>query len=196
MRLGFGESLGKLSGNIESLTGSLQVEVKGRAKPIRDEAGWFIKGLLGIAGIQDNTIMKTVSGAVLVDPVTGKPDPVRATAVGVANGNSLTCVSGCGALSGVVQYLTADKCSIVGIGTCFPLKNFRTLDVGQDGNPADGLFLSFQTQDLAWIDNGKTQIATKGAFMNIPNGGISVDFDQSFGGIERSRTKFLDPYYP
>ncbi|MCD8523628.1 MAG: hypothetical protein LRY66_14205 [Saccharospirillaceae bacterium] len=195
IRLGFGSALGKLSGNIESLTGNLQVEVKGRAEPIRDAAGWFVRGLLGFAGIGDNTIMESVNPAVLLNPSTGAPDPIRATGIGLANGNSLRCVSGCGALSGVTQYLTASNCAILGISTCFQLKNFRTLDVGKDNSPATGMFLSFQTRNISWIDNGVGTPTVPGAFMNIPNGGISVDFDDSFNGIERIRTKFLDPYY-
>ena len=196
VRVGFGEALGKLSGNIESLTGNLQVDVRGRAKPIRDEAGGVVRGLLGIAGIQDDTIMESVNRAVLLDPNTGNPDPVRAVGIGLANGNSLRCVSGCGALSGVTQYLTASNCAILGIGTCFNLNTFRTLDVGNNGVPATGMFLSFQTKSISWIDNGLGTPTVSGAFLNIPNGGISVDFEQSFNGIERMRTKFIDPYYP
>lgn len=196
VRIGFGEALGKLSGNVEALTGNLQVDVRGRAKPIRDNASGFVRGLLTLAGIGDNTIMESVDRAVLLDPSTGEPDPIRAVGVGLANGNSLRCVSGCGLLSGVAQYLRADNCAILGIGTCFNLNTFRTLDVGNNGVPATGMFLSFQTKSISWIDNGIGTPTVSGAFLNIPNGGISVDFEQSFNGIERMRTKFVDPYYP
>ncbi len=196
VRIGFGEALGKLSGNIEALTGNLQVDVRGRAKPIRDNASGGVRFLLTLAGIGDNTIMESVDRAVLLDLSTGEPDPIRAVGVGLANGNSLRCVSGCGLLSGVTQYLTADNCAILGIGTCFNLNTFRTLDVGNNGVPATGMFLSFQTKSISWIDNGIGTPTVSGAFLNIPNGGISVDFEQSFNGIERMRTKFVDPYYP
>lgn len=195
VRVGFGEALGKLSGNIEALTGNLQVDVRGRAKPIREEAGIIVRGLLTAASIGDSTIMESVDRAVLLDPSTGEPDPIRAVGVGLANGNSLRCVSGCGLLSGVTQYLTADNCAILGIGTCFNLNTFRTLDVGNNGVPATGMFLSFQTKSISWIDNGIGTPTVSGAFLNIPNGGISIDFEQSFNGIERMRTKFVDPYY-
>lgn len=197
VRIGFAEAEGKLSGNIEYLTGNLQVEVKGRAKPIRDEAGWFVEGLLGLAGVNDNTIMESVQRAVLLDPNTGNPDPIRSTGVGLANGNSLRCVSGCGVLSGVVQYLTASNCNILGIGTCFPLSNFRSLDIGNNGQPARDMFLSFQSRPVGWINStGGGTLTSSGAFLNIPNGGISLNFEESFDGIARIRTKFVDPYFP
>ncbi|WP_286717114.1 hypothetical protein [Thalassolituus sp. UBA2009] len=195
IRLGFGSALGKLSGNIESLTGNLQVDVRGRAKPIRDQASGFVRFLLGVAGVGDNTMMESVDRAVLLNPVTGEPDSVRAVGVGLANGNSLQCVDGGCWLNDVVSSLTASNCAILGISTCFRLNSFRTLDVGKSGNPATGMFLSFQTKSISWIDNGVGTPTVSGAFMNIPNGGITVDFEQSFNGIERIRTKFLDPYY-
>lgn len=195
VRLGFGSALGKLSGNIEYLTGNLEVEVKGPAKPIRDNASGGVRFLLGLAGISDTTIMQSVSPAVLLNPNNGNKDPIRATGVGLANGNSLECVSGCGLLSGLTPYLTAGNCAILGIATCFQLKSFRTLNIGQDGAPATGAFLSFQSEAVNWVDAGKETPTVSGAFMNIPNGGISVNFDNSFNGIERIRTKFLDPYY-
>ena len=195
IRLGFGSALGKLSGNIESLTGNLQVDVRGRAKPIRDQASGFVRFLLGFAGVGDNTMMESVDRAVLLNPVTGEPDSVRAVGVGLANGNSLQCVDGGCWLNDVVKELTASDCAILGISTCFRLNSFRTLDVGKDNNPATGMFLSFQTKSISWIDNGVGTPTVSGAFMNIPNGGITVDFEDSFNGIERIRTKFLDPYY-
>lgn len=197
VRVGFGEALGKLSGNIEALTGNLQVDVRGRAKPIRDNASGFVRGLLTLAGIGDNTIMESVDRAVLLDPSTGEPDPIRAVGIGLANGNSLRCVSGCGLLSGVTQYLTAYNCAILGIGTCFNLNTFRTLDVGNNGVPATGMFLSLQTKTVSWVDgDGSINTpAAQGAFLNIPNGGITVNFDESFNGTQRVQTKFVDPYY-
>ncbi len=198
IRLGFGSALGKLSGNIEYLTGNVEVDVIGRAKPIRDSASGFDRFLLGLAGIYDNTRLR--ADAVLVD-TNGNPDSIRAQYVGLKNGEVLSCVSGClfgdlsSGLLSLFQSGASEPCKILSLATCFPLSNFRTLDIGNNGSPASGLFLSFQTKSISWIDNGVGTPTVAGAFMNIPNGGITVDFEQSFNGIERIRTKFLDPYY-
>lgn len=195
VRLGFGEALGKLSGNIEYLTGNIDVKVIGTAAPIRAAASGWDRFLLTLAGIDDNTRLQ--AGAVLVNS-SGDPDGIRSTQVGIPNGSTLGCVSGCnlGGLSNALLGLFAsDNCGVLSLATCFSLGNFRTLDIGQPGSPASGLFLSFQTKEVTWYDNGNGTKAPYGAFMNIPNGGITVDFEQSLNGIERIRTKMLDPYY-
>ena len=194
VRLGFTEALGKLSGNIESLTGNIQVNVIGTADPIYEESNLIQRGLLAFAGVNRDTVLQ--SQAVLVDE-DGNESQIRATRVGIPNGTSLSCVSGCGLLSDILDIFGSDGCEILGIATCFPLNTFRTLDIGdvENGQSTQGMFLSFQTKQVFWLDNGEGTPTTPGAFMNIPNGGISVDFEESFNGIERIRTKFLDPYY-
>ncbi|MAD45683.1 MAG: hypothetical protein CMI02_14160 [Oceanospirillaceae bacterium] len=197
VRLGFTEALGKLSGNIESLTGNIEVDVVGTADPIYEQANFGQRLLLGIAGVDRDTVLR--SNAVLVDE-DGNPQQVRAEWVGIPNGTTLNCESGCnlGGLSdGLLGLFGSDGCQILGIDTCFPLNTFRTLDIGDtdNGQSTQGMFLSFQTKQVAWLNGGEGTPATAGAFMNIPNGGISVDFEESFNGIQRIRTKFLDPYY-
>lgn len=206
IRLGFAEALGKLSGNIEYLTGNIEVDVIGSAAPVRAAAnGCFVPGLFGclvteraaltLAGIDDDTRLS--ADAVLLDS-SGNPDGIRASLVGVPNGATLDCVADCnlGGLSDFILGLFAsNNCRVLSLSTCFPLGNFRTLDIGQQGSPASGLFLSFQSKQVTWFDNGSPTTTPFGAFINIPNGGITVDFEQSFNGIERVRTKLLDPYY-
>lgn len=189
VRLGFGGALGKLSGNIESLTGNIDVKLLGRAEPVRDAAGWFLAGLMGAAGIGDNRIL--TGNAVLVDKDTGLSDPIRGRTVGMLNGDELTCASG----GCIIDWFSSSRCALLGISTCFPLGDFRSLDIGNGTTPSEGLFLSFQTKDVTWLDGATSTIATEGAFMNIPNGGITVDFDQALGGIARERTKYVDPYF-
>ena len=205
VRLGFGEALGKLSGNIEYLTGNIEVDVVGRAEPIRDAANGCLvqiifcitteRQALSIAGINDDTRLR--ADAELVNAF-GDPEQIRAQLVGLKNGDRLNCVSGC-SLGGLSNFLLglfeSGNCEVLSLSTCFPLANFRSLDIGQPGSPASGLFLSFQNKDVTWYDDGKPTPTPYGAFMNIPNGGIQVDFEQSFNGIERVRTKMLDPYY-
>lgn len=197
VRLGFGEALGYLSGNIESLTGNIEVDVTGTASPIYDQAETAQKIALGIAGVYRTSTLS--SSAVLVD-ADGNEINVRATSVGIPNGTALTCADGCGlgdASTAILSLFPSDGCQILGLSTCFSLSTFRTLEIGdlESGSAATGMFISFQSQDVTWIDSGTETTAVSGAFMNIPNGGITVDFEQSFNGIERIRTKFLDPYY-
>lgn len=197
VRLGFAEALGYLSGNIESLTGNIEVNVSGTAAPIFDQASWYQDLLLYAAGVDEGTVLS--SSAVLVD-ADGNPISVRASSVGIPNGTTLECEDGCnlgGLSSTLLSMFESDGCEILGLTTCFSLSSFRTLAVGDldSGTAATGMFISFQSQSVTWIDDTTETTAVSGAFMNIPNGGISVDFEQSFNGIERIRTKFLDPYY-
>ena len=198
VRVGFGEAQGKLSGNIESLTGNLEVDVIGTARPIYDVASLGQRALLLLAGVTRDTVLST--DAVLQDE-NGNRDEIRAQWVGVENGVPLNCDSGCnlGGLTDVLLNLfKSDNCQILGIQTCFRLNTFRTLDIQKaDGSPATGMFLSLQTKTVSWVDgNGSINTpAAQGAFLNIPNGGIKVDFEQSFNGTQRVQTKFVDPYY-
>lgn len=198
LRLGFGGAKGALSGNIESITGKINVDIVGTAEPIRDVAGFGNRILLSLAGISDSTRLR--AAAELVQP-NGVANPVRATMVGIPNGDTLGCESGCnlGRLSDFLLGLFgSNDCAVLGIQTCFPIGSYSTLDVGNklsDGTftQASGLYLSFLSQEITWEEN--TPKAETGAFLNVPNGGIEVDFQQAFGGIERVRTRYVDPYY-
>jgi hypothetical protein len=198
LRLGFGGAKGALSGNIESLTGKVNIDIVGRAKPIRDVAGFFNRILLSAAGVSDNTRLRAAAELVQSN---GAPNAVRSTMVGIPNDDTLGCESGCN-LGGLSDFLlglfASDNCAVLGIGTCFPLDIYRTLDIGtkqSDGSftKSPGLYLSFLSEKLTWEPN--TQQAETGAFLNVPNGGLEVDFQQAFNGTERVRTKYVDAYY-
>ncbi len=198
LRLGFGGAKGALSGNIESLTGKVNVDIVGVAKPIRDSTTGFNRFLLGVAGIYDSTSLR--AAAELVQP-NGIPNAVRSTMVGIPNGDVLGCEAGCG-LGGLSDALLSlfrsNNCDVLGIQTCFPIEIYRTLEVGNkqpDGSftKSPGLYLSFLSEKVTWEPG--TQQAETGAFLNVPNGGLEVDFQQAFNGIERVRTKYVDAYY-
>ncbi|MFT5297606.1 MAG: hypothetical protein ACI9YH_003641 [Colwellia sp.] len=196
LRLGFGGAKGALSGNIESLTGKINVEIFGEAAPVRASTTGFNRFLLSLAGINDSTILS--AGAELVQ-TNGVANPVRSTTVGIPNGDNLSCEDGCGLLSGAaLALLGSNNCNVLGIDTCFPISIYRTLEIGN--KQADGsftetpsLFLSLLSEKITWEPG--TQQAETGAFLNVPNGGLEVDFEQAFNGIERVRTKYVDPYY-
>jgi hypothetical protein len=196
LRLGFGGAKGALSGNIESLTGKINIDIFGRAAPVRASTTFTNRILLSFAGIGNNTILR--AGAELVQ-ANGEANAVRSTTVGVPNRTNLSCVDNCGVLAGpALALLRSNNCNVLGIDTCFPIEIYRTLEIGNkqsDGSftEAPGLFLSFLSEKITWEPG--TQQAETGAFLNVPNGGLEVDFEQAFNGTERVRTKYVDPYY-
>jgi hypothetical protein len=196
LRLGFGGAKGALSGNIESLTGKVNVDIVGAAAPVRDSTTGFNRFLLSIAGISDTTRLRAAAQLVQAN---GVANPVRSTTVGIPNGDNLDCEAGCGILTGIaLNLLGSTNCNVLGIQTCFPIDMYRTLEIGSKQSngsfsKASGLYLSFLSQKVTW-ESG-TQQAETGAFLNVPNGGLEVDFQQAFNGTERVRTKYVDPYY-
>src|SRR5690606_34653798 len=92
--------------------------------------------------------------------------------------------AGCGPADGVGDvHLSPQSCVLLGISTCLPLNQFKSLPIGTvegEGNDrklvgaAKGLFMSFQNKDLDWlgdVDNPESlAAASKGAFLNIPGG--------------------------
>jgi hypothetical protein len=198
VRLGFGGALGKLSGNIESLTGNIDVGVYGTGSTIAPNmnCSWidFIcnGAKLLVGGAWANSQFKAKS--YLIDS-NGNSDPIRATQIGILNGQSLSMPGSSSFENFIVGFLTSQNCSLSGTQTCFSLQNFKSLDIGDNGAPSEGLFLSFQTQTVTWQDGSTPTAASEGAFMNIPNGGINVSFEQAFNGTPRARTKYVDPYF-
>lgn len=202
VRLGFGGALGKLSGNIETLTGNIDVNVYGKGSYLSSQmsCGWgdlvceIAKGLVGGSYGNDDFAAKAelVHGS---GSNQGSADPIRATHIGILDGQSLSMPSGSGFSQWLISLFSSSDCSLLSTTTCFPLENFKSLDIGNNGQKSEGLFLSFQTQTVTWQDGSTSTAASEGAFMNIPNGGINVTFEQAFNGIERSRTKYADPYF-
>lgn len=201
VRLGFTEAFGKLSGNIESLTGNIQVALYGQGSYLASQMNCAkydlicagAKGLVGGTWGNDEFSAE----AVLIDPNTGQADPIRATHIGLKNGSTLSIPDSSSFTNFLLGLFTSSNCELLSTQTCFPLSNYRTLDIGNKdtGESASGMFISFQTKSISWIDNGQGTPTTSGAFMNIPNGGIRTSFPEAFNGTERIRTKFLDPYY-
>jgi hypothetical protein len=216
VRLGFGGARGALSGTIESLTGNVNVDIKDTADGL-NASGNLLGNLASV--LLANSPIETK--AQLVNSG-GNRDRIRASLIGIANGdrfdiyatNSLErialtaidvlpqtdCVSrtffgSCRQLS-----LIAQNCEALGIGVCFDLKQYNTLDVGKKNSDgtfdfAEGLFLGFQTKPITWKDGSITTPTESGAFLNVPNGGLEVTLEQAFEGTDRIRTKYVDPYY-
>lgn len=217
IRLGFGGARGALSGNIESLTGNVNVLIRDTAAGLANADNGLADltaALLGNSPIEAEAVLLRANGT---------PDNIRATKIGIPNGETFDIVPtsggdrfvlaiaaglGIGGLdcvdSGFLTcnraQITATNCAAAGINVCFNLSDYRTLQVGNkqtNGSytEASGLFLSFQSKSVSWIDTGKVTPTVSGAFMNIPNGGLTVTLEEAFNGTQRLRTKFMDPYY-
>ncbi|MDX1801194.1 MAG: hypothetical protein R3303_09720 [Marinobacter sp.] len=120
-------------------------------------------------------------------------------------------VPGCSLLNcpGGDIYVYAQDCLVLGIDSCFDLDIYNSFPVGQvdevNGErritgPAEGAFMSFETQDLEWLkDVSNTDPtpadfikATAGAFFNIPNGATEVNLNEALNGVQRYRTEYID----
>jgi hypothetical protein len=215
VRFGFGEATGALSGNFESLTGDVNVNILDYGAGLSNADGalaGFASFLLGSNPIS--------AQAKLVDS-SGNSNQVRATQVGIPNGDSfnfyasggntvtlglativpgLNCVDS--GIFGICYHAKAiaNNCEALGIDVCFDLSSYQTLDVGTESTPANGLFLSFQTKPINWYDKDssgtfQSTSTVSGAFFNVPNGGLTVDLTQALTGTRRVRTKYVDPYF-
>ncbi|WP_445941025.1 DUF6160 family protein [Pseudomonas sp.] len=209
VRIGFGEAKGILSGDIQSLTGNIPIKIQGTARPLFSTS-LAAESALTLAGIDHHTQLQAYASLVQAN---GDADSVRATLVGMVNGQVLECVSGCvfGIASDfLLDLVKSDGCQIAKLATCFPLSNFQSIPVGNIAvddlaaaaaieGAAKGFFISMQTQDVAWKNQDTNQFMTalKGAFMNLPeyrdaNGNmvapINIDFEQAVNGIPRQDT--------
>ncbi|WP_166261554.1 hypothetical protein [Marinobacter salicampi] len=120
-------------------------------------------------------------------------------------------VPGCSLLNcpGGDIHVYAQDCLVLGIDSCFDLDIYNSFPVGEIGEvdreralvgPADGVFISFQTKDLEWLEDvTKTDPqaadfieATAGAFFNIPNGATEVNLNEALNGVQRYRTEYID----
>jgi len=206
VRIGFGKSKGWLSGDIQSLTGNINIALKDNAYGLAELAPKCSEGhyscLLGFA-------LKYLGGPLLKDSplITqanlindqGQLDPVRATMVGMQSGEPLS-VDGAGEINFVERILLdvlvaitpqrygalrdgdivtfhSSGCDILTVNVCFPFKNFGSFELGR-GKPegADGLFISFQ--------NTQDAIQWAQSFDNDTPGNTVSSFQETgFGGF-------------
>lgn len=174
VRLGFGKSKGWLSGDIQALTGNIDIAINDTARGLAELSpncssgdfscllGFMMK-YLGGPILQDSPLK---ADALLVNSK-GELDPVRGQMVGMESGTPLI-VDGSGELNFFEKFLldvligltpsrynasrngdivtfNSSGCDILTVAVCFPLSNFGSFEIGRD-NPAgvEGLFISFQ----------------------------------------------------
>ena len=102
--------------------------------------------------------------------------------------------------------IETQDCAVLGVDACFNLNNYNSLPIGEvtevDGerfltDSSEGLFLSFQTQDMTWLDSPGNQNPTasdfiqtySGAFLNVPNAAITVNLGDAINGIDRGQNR-------
>lgn len=221
-RIGFGKAQGLLSGDIKSLTGNVDIDIKGTVSNLQtalenngyEGCPWYNTFCLGYGDAQMANVIVQHGGLLGGNKVgtkanlihhggsnNGQFDSARATSVGILNDAAFNLDFG---WLGSIDF-HADQCALLGISVCFPLENFKSLHIGEkdeQGNTtgaADGLFLSFQTKNVGWKKDvygsntaSNYMDTVKGAYFNVPSGGLQVDFVSSLNGINRARTEFID----
>jgi hypothetical protein len=208
VRVGFGEAQGYLSGDISRITGNIAVDLYGKGSYLATQMScpWYdliclsARSLVG--GAYANSDFS--AQAQLVDSG-GNADPVRATMIGMVDGQRLSIPSGSGFDNFLLSLFTSQDCSLLSTQTCFPLANYGSFPIGkldtntqQFTNAAKGVFLSMQSQNVQWRDQqdaSKFITALAGAFMNIPRNAdgtaaINTSFQEAFNGIPRQDTCF------
>lgn len=157
-RIGFGESQGMLSGNVQALTGNVDVDILDRGEGMRaaSSSGNLADRLLVLLTplLEGSSPIQTQ--AILVDDQ-GNPDPIRSTMIGVENGEKFTLsgasgftrwsvknllggfssseieVPGCSFWScpgGDILIYTQD-CKVLGVQACFNLEQFESFPIGK-----------------------------------------------------------------
>lgn len=166
MRIGFGGAEGILSGNIRNLTGNVNVDIldKGEGLKNADSNGNLFDQLVSfltpvLAGGSPLQAKAQLVHGDPNDPATlGSLDPVRATHIGVPDGEAFLLEDVNGLVGAVIKLIaptlsseiTADcsgflglggcdvrvvaqDCELLGITACFPLTNFESFAIGQLG---------------------------------------------------------------
>jgi hypothetical protein len=160
MRIGFGKAKGVLSGEIETLTGNVNIDIEDRGE------GMSAASSSGTLGDQITVFLTPFlegdsplsAKAELVDSL-GNLDPVRATKVGVPNGSAFNLTGASGftrwslknllgwSLSSDIEipncsffscssgdiYISVNDCEVLGVQACFNLSNYNSFPVGQIG---------------------------------------------------------------
>lgn len=195
VRIGFGEAQGMLSGDINSFTGNLAIDIYGKGSYLAGK----IKDAQSSCFLNINCTLADALGALAGDAVfkaqaelvcgpgmsncnAGDPDALRALYAGLKDGTVLTIPENSGIGSSLVSILlpliTSSDCKMLGLDTCFNLANYKTLPVGKFDttnqvftDTAKGVFIAMQTENLNWSDPQKAGAfitALAGAFMNMP----------------------------
>ena len=184
LRVGFEKAQGDLSGDIISLTGKVEGEIRGDAAVVYNQncSGPFSSFDCFTLSLAQGTEIYTQVD--LVDGATGDgADGLnvaylkRASWFGVPNGRNFDSDEG-GLIAALVPALTrADDCEVTGTPGCFRTSIYESIYIGDkdasfENGSASGVFISMQTESVPWEDlsgvPGTDRVLTdQGAYMNI-----------------------------
>jgi len=188
-RFGFGEAMGMMSMDAKSLTGNIDVVIEGD----------FTEPTFGITF--------QASGASELVDAQGNKDPIRAEMIGISNGKFFNIDNPLfidwlpeSVVNPRTIELEINNCDLAGTNLCYALNTFESMLIGgedSEGNliPIEGLFQSFQTQNITWGNSatGEARVATtSGAFFNVPRGSVNITPDEAAAGTPRLATEFID----
>jgi len=184
-RYGFGAAKGDFSGDLMSITGNLEGEIRGPASVALEQLDctqeWFFCIAAGI-----DSDLEIYGPVVFIDPETGEGAREgtyikRATWMGVAEGAELTTSQDfLGLFPGdwLVEFLSSsENCKTFGLAGCFRLSSYQSIYIGDpttddfEAGAAKGAFISLQAESVPWQDysglsDGRI-LAEKGAYLNI-----------------------------
>ncbi len=185
VRVGFDKAQGDLSGDLISVTGIVEGEIRGDIQVVYDNncSGWnaIQANCLLLLASADKEIYTQVD---LLDGATGDgADQLnttylkRASWFGVPNGRNFQ-TDETGLIASLIPTLTrSSDCEVLGTPACFRSTIYQSIYIGDKGTDfesgsASGVFLSVQTESVPWEDlsgvPGSDRVLTdSGAFMNI-----------------------------
>lgn len=183
LRVGFGKALGYLSGDIQSLTGTLDGRISG-ASSIAKDFYMQAHNLNGFTCLFDmNCLQLSLAGDTpiyadigLVKSGTGEATSIRADTVGIPKDSSMK-TDATGLIAALIPTLSkVNNCQTLGVAACFDLGLFKSIFIGKPGGTdvatdgVSGIFFSHQNQTVPWQDlgnSGKFVNAQSGAWTNI-----------------------------
>jgi len=185
VRLGFGESMGVLSGSIQSLTGNVNIDIIDTGQGLRaaeNSTGGFFDQLVQLLTPVLAGGSPLITKAQLVQgpdaPNAGELDPVRAEFVGVPNGESFVLEDVNGAVAGIINLISptlsselyTTNCSGFLFGSCDVVvvaQNCEVLGI-EACFPLDQ-YNSFPVGELEADSNGRRRIVgpKDGAFISF-----------------------------
>ena len=185
IRVGFERAQGDLSGELVSVTGVVEGQIRGDIQVVYDNNCSGFNALAGncllLAASSDQEIYTQVD---LLDGSSGNgadqlntPYLKRASWFGVPTGRNFE-TDETGLIASLIPSLTtSNDCEVLGTPACFRSTSYESIYIGDQDNDfetgsAAGVFLSVQLDTVPWEDlsgiPGSNRVLTeRGAFMNI-----------------------------
>ncbi len=203
VRLGLGEAHGMFSGDLSTFSGNFNFRMQGTGQDLVNAActsSFF--ACIGTIFLVDKGALYGADGqTVNFDHNKGGVGSVRANYVGLPNGTQMQRINSDGSTytAPALAVVAANGCSFVDMTVCFPNTQFQSFQVGSAISPAKDIFISLQSQAVAWLDSKQRMMNTNpGVFFNIPKSvnaygvevpPITINFAEK-NGIPRQNTCF------